>query len=116
MVLFEVLFDGAEIHRLLDYVKIIVDLQLHWVHWLIEDPGLGVLGQCVHHPVGHFFPVVVDWHRLVDWGHVDVLRLCFILEVLCYFWVVSGHRVELLLRDRSILGSVEHLEDVFLRL
>jgi hypothetical protein len=81
-VLLQIFFDRPEVHWLFDYIIIVVYLKFLRVHWLIEDPSFGVLAKSIHHPGADFLPMVVNWHAFINWGHLYVLHLIFILKQL----------------------------------
>ena len=52
----ELVLDRAEVHGLLDDVKVVRDVQLHRIHRLVEDPGLVVLPERVEQPLCSLIP------------------------------------------------------------
>jgi len=60
--------------------------------------------------------MVVNWHAFVNWRHLYVLHLIFILKQLWDLGVIFCHLLEFLLRNWAVLRPIENLENVFFRL
>lgn len=112
VVLLQIFLNRPKVHRLFYDVIIVVYLKFFRVHGLIEDPCFGVLTQCIHHPGADLLPVVINGDTLIDWRHLYVLHLVFILEQLGYLRMIFGHLLKFLLGNWAVLRPIKNLEDV----
>lgn len=51
--------DGGEVHRSLNHLQIVGDLQGHWVHWVVEELRVFGLPELVQYFPRIGFPIVV---------------------------------------------------------
>lgn len=67
-----------------------------------------------HKSVRNVLPMMVNWHRFINWRYLYVLNLIFVFEKFRDFWVLFSHFFKFFLSDRASLFSVKDLQDIFL--
>lgn len=111
LVCFKFLFYFAHVHRILNNILVIlVDLL---VYWLIKVMHILNAAKGCHKSVRYIFPMVVNWHRFVNWRYLYVLDFILILKKFSDFGILHSHFIELFLSDWSSLFSVKHLQNIF---
>lgn len=113
LVLLQLLFYRGEVHRLLDDLEVVGDLELLGVHGLVEDPGGRHFRHALDHSGGGLLPVIEDCAELLVvlalW-HGYRLDICLVEEILGQFRMVHRQLLEFRLRNGSELVSVFDLE------
>jgi hypothetical protein len=68
LIVLKLLLHSTKVHRLLHYVKVIGNVELHRVNWLVENPGVLMLPKVAQESLGCFVPTIIDldvvWHFL----------------------------------------------------
>lgn len=118
----ELVLDRAEVHGLLDNVKVVWDVQLHRIHWFVEDPRLVVLPERVEQPLCSFVPRIVDLGLVSYLGNFKTVNRCrcklSILvshEVLCKFGAILTELGPLFITQRLILTIPQDRQLIALR-
>ena len=113
--LFQLFLYRAEVHRSLNYLEIVRNLQFFRVNGRLENPRRLQLRHILNHSLGRLFPVIEYLSELlVDLRDGNVLYFGFVEEVFGQFGVVNRNFLEFLQRDRSVLLAVFDLQREFL--
>ena len=100
LVLPQLCFDGRKVHWVLHDVGVVGDLQLDVVHGVLEDVGLGVPQEVLHHALGCLLPLVENGSTFWHFWHLDlthrlqVVAFLICLEVTCDLGVLPLKVVE----------------------
>ena len=114
LMLLQFFLDCAEIHWVFYNVEVIVDAKLLRLNWLLEDPGLWILCQNLHHPCANFLPMVVYRSILVDLGNFHLLDFILVNKILCDIWLLSFEKIEFCVRDWPVFSIVQNLKNKLL--
>lgn len=113
----QLLLYRAEVHRLIDDVVVVRDVELLGVHWLVEDPSLVVLPDRLDHTLSRLVPAFIDGLGLIDLGEDKLLdrggRLLHFLcgtEVLSEVGVFCAELGPLVIAERLVLPILQYLK------
>lgn len=85
--------DRAEIHRVLDYARVVGDIQLNIVDWVLEDVSLRVSLQVLHHALRSFLPLIENESTIWNLRHLKLADGSFRLTIFICFEVGGQGRI-----------------------